>query len=502
MARDLITGGECLALQKRALTKETCEKFGYRVADFGAQKVQVAPFFDEDGNIVAQKVRFANKDFTVTGDLKKAVLFGQHLWPSGGRKVVITEGEIDAMSVSQAQAHKWPVVSIKNGASGAKKCLSEQLQWLNTFEEVVLMFDMDEPGKKAAQECATLFPPGKCKIAHLSMKDPNELLAAGKTDEIVKAIWNAASYRPDGVVTLDDLWDSMMEPREQGLPWAFDKLTKLTYGRAWGKIYAFGAGTGVGKTDWLTQQMAYDIAVLNQPVGVFSFEQQPKETLKRIAGKIVGKRFHVPAENAGWTLDDLKAARDVVKGSGKLYFYDNFGATDWDIVRETIRFLNKNEGVRIFYLDHLTALAAAEDDERTALEKIMAEMGGLVKELDIIIHLVSHLATPEGTPHEEGGRVMIRHFKGSRAIGFWCAYMFGLERDQQHENPDVATCTTFRILKDRDSGDSTGQCIYLGYDREYGRLYEREAPDPEAPQFVDETQPESAAKSSDDDLPF
>ena len=92
---------------------------------------------------------------------------------------------------------------------------------------------------------------------------------------------------------------------------------------------------------------------------------------------------------------------------------------------------------------------------------------------------------------------MIRHFKGSRAIGFWCAYMFGLERDQQHENPDVASCTTFRILKDRDSGDSTGQCIYLGYDREYGRLYERDAPDADAPTFKDET-----TQQPDGDLPF
>jgi twinkle protein len=79
----------------------------------------------------------------------------------------------------------------------------------------------------------------------------------------------------------------------------------------------------------------------------------------------------------------------------------------------------------------------------------MADMAQLAKALNVIIHFVSHLATPDGKPHEEGGRVMIRHFKGSRAIGFWSHFMFGLERDTQAEDDAVKTITTFRVLKDR-----------------------------------------------------
>jgi hypothetical protein len=98
--------------------------------------------------------------------------------------------------------------------------------------------------------------------------------------------------------------------------------------------------------------------------------------------------------------------------------------------------------VKDFFIDHLTALAAWKDDERKALEEIMSRIGGLVKELNITVYLISHLATPEGKPHEEGGRVMIRHLKGSRSIGFWCHYIFALERDQQAENLAVRLTTT------------------------------------------------------------
>lgn len=105
----------------------------------------------------------------------------------------------------------------------------------------------------------------------------------------------------------------------------------------------------------------------------------------------------------------------------------------------------------------------------------MKEMAGLAQELGCIIHFISHLATPEGKPHEEGGRVMIRHFKGSRAIGFWSYYMFGLERNQQAEDPEEASTTTFRVLKDRYTGQATGKVIPLGYDQDTGRLYEKAA---------------------------
>lgn len=476
----LITG-DYKPLLKRGISEETCRKFGYQVGEYKGKVVQIAPYHDETGSIIAQKVRFADKGFTVAGDSKaiSSCLFGSHLW-SSGKKIVVTEGEIDAMSVSQVQGNKWPVVSIPNGAQGAKKSLSKSLEYLSGFEEVILMFDMDEPGREAAAECAELFAPGQCKIATLPLKDPNELLQAGRGEEIIRAIWNAKSYRPDGLVNVIDLREEMKKPTEMGLPWFLEELTKLTYGRRYGEVYGFGAGTGVGKTDLLTQQIAYDITTLHQRVGTIFLEQKPTETGKRIAGKIASRRFHVP--ESGWTVDELDQA--VERLGDSLTLYDSFGQTEWDVVKGKIRFM-ANDGIKLIYIDHLTAMADTAD-EKGSLEQIMKEMAGLAQELGIIIHFVSHLATPEGKPHEEGGRVSIRHFKGSRAIGFWSYFMFGLERDQQAEDPVVRMTTTLRILKDRYTGQATGECIYLGYDRDSGLLSVTSKPT-EASPFKDET---------------
>jgi twinkle protein len=482
LSSDLIHPGEPAALTKRKLSEETCSMWGYGVGEFAGQKVQIANY-RRDGVLVFQKVRFANKDFLARGDIKEAGLYGQHLWRNGGRKVVITEGEIDALSVSQAQGNKWPVVSVPNGAKGAKKAISRELEWLEQFEEVILMLDNDEEGHAASQECAGLFRPGRCKIARLPLKDASDMLQAGRGSEIIDAIWGAKSWRPDGVKTIADVREAVLTDPVQGFPWWSEQLTKLTYGRRLGECYAFGAGTGVGKTDWLAEQIMYDVTRLNEPVAVFMLEQRPQETVKRVAGKLASKRFHVP--DGSWVKDELATTLDSLEASGKLFLYDSFGATDWEIIRNTIRFLAHSEGVKLFFLDHLTALGAAEVDENNAIKRIMAEIGGLVNELGIILHFVSHLSTPEGKSHEEGGRVMIRHFRGSRAIGYWSVFMFGLERNQQEENKDLRRVITFRVLKDRFTGVSTGETVFFTYDPDRGRLVELDH-DP----FAEQTDPQ------------
>lgn len=473
--------GEYKELVKRGISEETCKKFGYMVGKYKGKTVQVANYRDANGDLIAQKIRFPDKEFMAKGNMKEAPLYGRNLWnpENSGKMIVITEGEIDALSVAEVQKGKWPVVSLPNGAQSAKKCISANIEYLEAFDTVVLMFDMDDPGQKAARDCAEIFSPGKCKIASLPLKDANECLTQGKAQDIIQAIWNARTYRPDGLVSIDEIMEEAEKPIEWGIPWCFDFLTKATYGRRYGEVYGLGAGTGVGKTDLLTQQIAYDVDELKLPVGCIFLEQKPVETAKRIAGKLAGQRFHVP--DAGWNIEDQRESLQKLKG--KVTFYDSFGQTAWDVVAAKMRYMAVSLGIKIIYLDHLTAMADTED-ERGSLEQLMKELAGLASELGIVVIFVSHLTTPEkGPSHEEGGRVTIRHFKGSRAIGFWSYFMFGLERNQQAEDVVERQTTTFRILKDRYTGQSTGNTYSLFYDVTTGRL----TTEPPEGGFKDET---------------
>lgn len=458
-----------LPLPKRGLSAETCALWNYGVGD----NCHVANYLDPTSRkLLAQKIRRPDKTFAIVGEGSNLPLYGQWLWRNDRRSLVITEGELDALSVSQSQGNKYPVVSIPNGAQSALKVVKANYEWLCEFEKIVLMFDNDEPGREAAEACAEILPVGKTFIADLGeFKDANEALVAGKPSAITSAFWNAKPYRPDGIYTLTDIREEVLAPVEMGRPWFLPSLTKLTYGRRKGEVYYLGAGTGIGKTDWFTQSIAYDVLELGIPTAVIYLEQPPAETGKRIAGKVAGKHFHVPASEAGWTQEELDETFSRLEATGKLFLGGNFSTASWDQIKARIRYMVHALGIQHLYLDHLTALADPSN-ERESLEIITKELALLCQELGIIAHVISHLSTPDGKPHEEGGRVMLRHFKGSRAIGFWAHFAFGLERNPQDEDPNLAQQTTCRVLKDRYTGRSTGKVICLDYEPESGIIKE------------------------------
>ncbi len=474
-ARPMIQG-EPQYLPKRGISEDTCTKFKYTVGELNGKKVQIANYFDRDGSRVCQKVRDKDKNFQVLGDTKaiSKLLYGANLWRDSGKRIIITEGEIDALSISQAQGNKWPVVSVPNGAQGAAKAIAANIEWLEKFEQVVFCFDQDKPGIAGAQECAAMLSPGKAFIVSLPLKDANEMIVAKRRQELIDCLWGAKAYRPDGVIDIAEVADRAAQEIQVGLPWPWESLTDKTYGRRRGELYGFGGGTGCGKSTIFKQIAKHIIEVDQLPVGLLMLEEPPHLTAKTMAGMMMGQRVHVPGVEYDHGL--LKSTLQSL--GGRVYLYDHFGSMSFEVIREKIRYMVRSLGVRDIFLDHLTALASAIDvDERKAIDKIMAELSSLTQELDCTIYYISHLTTPQtGKPHEEGGRVYENQFRGSRSIAYWSHFLFGIERDKQSEDP-----TVFRCLKDRYTGDAAGHRFGLAYDTTTGLLSECELPEDNKP---------------------
>lgn len=163
--------GDYRDIPTRGLTKATCEFFNYSVSKTPqGEWVQVANFKNPlTGKIDAQKLRTPDKRFYWAGDGKKVdYLFGQWLFnPNPKLSIIVTEGELDCLAYAEATKCKWPVVSITRGSNGAIKELERSAQWLNGFKKIVLCFDGDEAGEKAAIEVASSpkFKHGKIHIA-------------------------------------------------------------------------------------------------------------------------------------------------------------------------------------------------------------------------------------------------------------------------------------------------------------------------------------------------
>lgn len=466
----LITG-QYQDLIKRKIREDTCRKYGYQVGEYNGQVVQIAPYYDSEGQMVAQKIRFPNKDFKILGDISKAQLFGANLW-NQGKKIVITEGEIDALTVSQVQGNKWPVCSIPNGAQGATKAIKRNLEALSKFEEVILMFDMDEAGQKAARECAELFGAGKAKVASLPYKDANDCLQQGKEDAIIQAIWNAKTFRPDGVISGSELWDQITcEETIEAIPYPWDELNALTHGARKGELVTLTAGSGIGKSA-VVREITHHLLHKNETVGLLMLEENPKRTALGLMGIELNTPLHISKE--GVTDEDLHRAFSNTVGSGRLYLYNHFGSSDIDNLISRVRYLAKGCGCNWIVLDHLSIVVSGlgDGDERRLIDNAMTMLRTLVEETGVGMFLVSHLKRPEGKGHEQGAMTSLSQLRGSHSIAQLSDMVIGLERDQQGKHPNI---TTLRVLKNRFSGE-TGIAGYLSYDRETGRLFEIDEP--------------------------
>lgn len=481
MNPQLIPFGENQSLPKRGLTEETCRKYKYSLGEYNNQPVQIATYCDIAGNPVAQKLRFKNKDFKFIGDTKAAGLYGQHLWKEGGKMLVITEGEIDCLSISQAQGNRFPCVSVGTGAAGAKKAIANNLEFVESFERVIIMFDNDQAGMDAAKDVASILSVGKAAICTLPLKDANEMLVSGKQAQLIDAMWQAKTYRPDGIIAGTDLWEIVStDDNTETVMYPFDGLNQKTLGMRRGELVTITAGSGVGKTQ-ICREIAYHLLREDQTIGYIALEESTKRTALGLMGLDVNVPLHIDKEGIDETI--LKSAFDNTVGNGKVYLYDHFGSIATDNLLNKVRYLAKGCEVGWVILDHLSIVVSSQDegDERKAIDSIMTKLRSLCEETGIGIILVSHLKKPSGDKGwEDGLQISLNSLRGSAGIAQLSDICIGVERNQQGENPDVST---IRVLKNRFCGD-TGIATYVHYNKTTGRM--TEVQDPTV--FQDETE--------------
>lgn len=462
--------GEPMELSARHLSLETCKMFSYHVGVLGDDPVQIATYI-RNGKAVAQKVRFKDKTFRILGESKNLPLFGSHLWSPGGKCLVITEGEIDALSVAQAQGCKWPVVSIPYGAQSARKAILENLEYVQSFEKVVLCFDMDEPGQHAAQECADVLTPGKAFICHLQAKDANEMLKAGLSAELQSALWRAQPHRPDGILSVDELRSALEFTPEVGLSYPWESLSVYTYGIRLHEVITLLAGSNVGKSEAMKEIAFTLLYAHNKKVGMVLLEETPQHTARCLLGKYLNKSLHIPGTEV--SRDELNTAFDVLLSQGHAMIYDHRGTSDWQTIQSRIRYM-AGQGVEYVIIDHLTAIAYGKSaDTNEVIHGIMEELNKLVMELNLTVFLISHIRKSMGkTSAEEGGRVTLDDAYGSAAIKQRSNFVFALERNLQSENESDRSLATLRVLKDRYTGTGVGKTLHLRYNTDTGRLLE------------------------------
>ena len=497
---DLVSGGSFKSF--RHITEETCKHFNYRVKYNPNRKEEahIAPYYDSEGILKAQHLRYPNKDLPWRGEPKEALpMFGQHkIRNKGGKMLVVCEGEIDTMSVSQAFGNKWPVVGIA-GVQSAKKIFKKYIELLESYETVVIAFDGDDAGKKASIECADLLSAGKAKICQLpDGKDMNDLLVESGSKTVTSAVWNAKTYQPDGIVLGTDLENKLLdwfegEDRPQCLDIPRTKLNDMIKGFRKGELVMLTAGTGIGKSTEANELLYALEQVHSQKVGLIALEESTVRTSLRYISMEMNKPIHLlPVDDNGRPVGvDKSEFRDAYKktvGNGNYALYDHFGALDSDNLMSKLRYLATGIDCDFILLDHITIAISLEDDQLTAADKLMNNLRSLIEQTGVGVIAICHLRKTDSkqTGFESGGEISLDNLKGSGSLKQIPDTILAIERDQQAKNPNIAK---IRVLKCRYTG-TTGLADSIQYDPETGRITEYTQGDFEDDDITGEKEPD------------
>lgn len=455
----------------RGISRDTAK--AYKCIRDGEDGVTMFAYTDTKGNVIAEKVRSHDKNFFINGNWKDAQFYGQHLFSKGGKFVTIVEGEFDAMAAYQMLGSKYPVVSVRNGATSAAKDIRKQYEWFDSFDNIVICFDGDEAGQKAASQVAEIFG-GKAKVfKHLDgMKDACDYLQQKKMKEFSDKWWASEQHVPDGIIVGSSLYDDVMKPLAPAdCEYPFAGVNDLTYGIRKGELVTITAGSGLGKSQFVREIVWHVLNKTEDNLGLMFLEESVRKTGLSLMSLAANQPLHLPDTDA--TDEDKTDAFNRTLGTDRIYLFDHFGSTSVDNIISRVRYLAKGLGCSYVFLDHISIVVSAQasGDERKAIDEIMTKLRMLVQETGIALIVVSHLKRPDSKGHEEGAATSLAQLRGSGSIAQLSDMVIGLERNGQAEDVQERNTTRVRVLKNRFSG-TTGPAGALLYSRNTGRMTE------------------------------
>lgn len=477
------------ALPERGISYKIAERYGVRVSvdeQTGENAVHYYPYFHK-GKLVGYKQRRLPKAFSSIGSMSDVGLFGQQIYEGNNRKLLIlTEGEIDCLSVAEILENagkEYAVCSVQNGADAEgtiKAPLRAQAEFFASFEKVIICFDNDGPGEVYAQAVAdwlcTITKVGIMPVAdHFGeFKDVNDLLCRSGTQRFWSAFKNTKEYQPESIVKASSIsLEKLKVVPEKGFAPPWPELAHMLQLRK-GELTVVCAGPGLGKTTFIRELTACAGLEQGAKIGVMSLED-PVDIAMR---QYIALDCSVPHSRLMFnpncvTPEQYEHSYHRVADEDRFVFFDSSRYLDFDALMNKVQYFAKSINCDFLVIDNLTLVAArsSDNDERRAIDAVMASLAAIVTDTGCGIILVNHLNRNNKKSPNNGDMVTLQDLRGSGSIDAFAWNVWALERNQQSEDEVEKNKLLVRILKNRTFG-RTGVAGYLQYNPDTGRLIE------------------------------
>lgn len=375
-------------INERMLTHETLSAF-----KIGEQNREIIFYFYREGELILVKYLSLDRIVSDKNPLgKKQIraesncepcLFGWQALPPNTRKITLTEGELDAMSLHQ---YGHPALSVPFGGGKGKKqeWIEYEFDRLAAFDEIFICIEKDKSGITATDEIIERLGRHRCRIVNLPYKDANECLQKGvPASEIQKCFDEATTFDPVELKPANFFINQVIEefyPKENAFigyysPWQYAK----------GKIFfrpdELSIWTGInghGKSQLLGHVI---LALMAQGarICIASLEIKPKKLLMRLTRQAAGLREP--------SIPYIKAIHEWY--NDKLWLFDLVGVAKVDRLLEVFLYARQRYGVDVFVIDSLMKLDIADDDYVT--QKILFnKLCDFKNQYNCQIHIIAH----------------------------------------------------------------------------------------------------------------
>lgn len=462
-------------ISSRGISQEVVDHFGVKmsVTPEGFPESHFYPY-TKNGQVVSYRERKLPKDFIAHGDTKKLELFGQSTPGIGKKRIIITEGELDAMAVAQSMlscsGKIWGSVVSISSASNLNSLL-EQRDFVNQYQEIAICFDMDDAGQSAVDKAAKMFDAGKVFIVKLPEKDPCDVLTKHGADTLNQAIFNAQVWSPAGIVFGEEVWEKFKARQNvESVPYptCLNGLNNKLKGLRHGEITLFTSGTGSGKSTVIKEIILDLLAKTDDKVGLISLEESVGDTAEKFISMALKRPVMDPPPLSE---QELKAGFDQVFGDERLILLDHQGSVGDSSLIDKIEYMALM-GCKYLVLDHIT-IAVSEGSEglsgNEAIDKVMSDLLKVVKKHNVWLGLISHLRKSQNKSFEEGNLASIDDIKGSGSIKQISFDIIAFARNLVAEDERERNTIRFRVLKSRFTGQ-TGDAGAAFYDKQTTRL--------------------------------
>lgn len=354
-----------------------------------------------DNKLVNVKFRDAEKNFKMVSGAE-LIFYGMDLIADKSF-VIITEGEIDSLSVYEAL--NIAALSVPNGASkGSMKLeyLDNCHAFFDGIPQIVLATDSDSAGIALRDELARRLGIERCVFAVYpdDCKDTNEVLMKYGKEKVREVFNNLQAFPIPGIAEVSDFEDEIDDIYENGYP----KTVKIGY-PAFDKLLSFRGGEtttitgypGSGKSEFI-DDITLKLAQLHDwRIGVFSAENPKNIHFTKLAERLIGKKVWSENHHFQMSREELQEAKLFINDH---YFFVK--PADADITVDGLLSmalqLIKRKGIKAFIFDPWNCIEHKRPNNMTETDYVSFVYGRLqffAEKYDIHIFIVAHPVKPQ-----------------------------------------------------------------------------------------------------------